>query len=174
MVRILAFVASVIVSGAILYTPADARHRRHHLGYASLAPADHGDYRDVAYAVLAHLGVDLLAAKVELDRQPGLAQRAGQFGRIGVGVGDKVFVEDDLAAVIEDAEVPGPGMQIDAAVESVLLVVEAQGVLRRSGWGPEPAAWWEGASFLKIPRCDKDNTWIAYPWDRLPPVPRRP
>src|SRR5947209_2061210 len=40
MVRILAFVASVIVSGAILYTPADARHRRHHLGYASLAPAD--------------------------------------------------------------------------------------------------------------------------------------
>ena len=67
-------------------------------------------------------------------------------------VGDKVVVEDDLAAVIEDAEVPGPGMQIDAAVESVLLVVEAQGVLRRSGWGPEPASWLEGASFLKIPR----------------------
>ena len=41
--------------------------------------------------------------------------------------------------------------QIDAAVESMLLVVETHGKLPRYRWGPEPAWWLEGASFLKIP-----------------------
>ena len=46
----------------------------------------------------------------------------------------------------------GPGVKIDAAVESMWLVVEAHGKLPRSRWGPDPASWLEGASFLKIPR----------------------
>src|SRR5262249_13022798 len=65
--------------------------------------------------------------------------------------GGQVAVEDDLAGLIEDAQVHGSGVQIDAAVESVLMIVEAHGVLRRSRWGPEPAWWLEGTSFLKIP-----------------------
>jgi hypothetical protein len=47
----------------------------------------------------------------------------------GVEVAGEVFVEDDLAVVIEDADVHGSGVQVDAGVESVLLVVEAHGVL---------------------------------------------
>jgi hypothetical protein len=40
-----------------------------------------------------------------------------------------VVVEDDVAIVRQDADVHGPGVQVDAAVESVLAVVEAHGGL---------------------------------------------
>jgi hypothetical protein len=53
---------------------------------------------------------------------------------------------------LEDAEVHGSGVEIDAAVESVLLVGEARGRPRRNRWGPEPALWLERAPFLKTPR----------------------
>src|SRR6516162_7887179 len=51
------------------------------------------------------------------------------------------------------AQVHGPGVQIDAAVESMLLVVEAH-AWSPLAWvrEPDPASWLEGASFLKIPR----------------------
>ena len=70
----------------------------------------------------------------------------------GVGFGGAVLVGDDLAVATGAAQVPGPGVQIGAAVESVRLVGEAPGVLPRSRWGPEPAWWLEGASLLEIPR----------------------
>jgi hypothetical protein len=38
-------------------------------------------------------------------------------------------METDVAVVIEDAEVHGSGMEIDAAVESVLLGIESHGGL---------------------------------------------
>jgi hypothetical protein len=39
-------------------------------------------------------------------------------------------VEDDMALVVEDADVHAPGVQVDAAVESVASVVKAhQGLL---------------------------------------------
>jgi hypothetical protein len=59
---------------------------------------------------------------------------------------------DDLALGVEDAEGERSGVEIDAAVESVLSGVEAHGVLRRAEWGPDPGSWSEGASFLKVPR----------------------
>jgi hypothetical protein len=61
---------------------------------------------------------------------------------------------DDLAVVVEDADVHGPGVQVHAAVESMLTGVEAHGNLR-VGWGPEPASWWGAPDSLKIPRWDK-------------------
>src|SRR5579872_2767230 len=87
----------------------------------------------------------------------------------------QVFVEDDESVVVEDADVHGPGVQVDAAVESVGLVVEAHGILPRNRWGPEPGSWLEGASFLKLPRGDKVAALISIlTWDRLPPIPQRP
>jgi hypothetical protein len=55
-------------------------------------------------------------------------------------VAGEVGVEDDGAGGIEDADVHGPGMQVDAAVEWVLSGVEAHhhGLLGR---GPDPASW---------------------------------
>jgi hypothetical protein len=48
------------------------------------------------------------------------------------GAAGEVLVADDVALVVEDAQVHGPGVQIDAAVESMPAGVEAHGKL--SGW----------------------------------------
>src|SRR5262249_57799791 len=45
-------------------------------------------------------------------------------GQEGIGPRRQVLVVDHLAVRIEDAQVHGPGMQIDAAVKSVRLRVE--------------------------------------------------
>src|SRR5262249_43323101 len=67
-------------------------------------------------------------------------------------LGRHFLVQDDLAGVIEDAQVHCPGVQIDAAVESVRLVVEAH------SWSPlawvrepEPASWLEGYTLPENP-----------------------
>ena len=54
-------------------------------------------------------------------------------------------------------------MPIDAAVESVLSVVETHQVLLLA-WvrGLDPAAWLEGAPFLKIPRQGQGSTLSPY------------
>ncbi len=41
-----------------------------------------------------------------------------------IGPGGHVSVDQDLPALVKDTEVHGPGMEIDSAVESVLLGVE--------------------------------------------------
>src|SRR5262249_19498311 len=58
-----------------------------------------------------------------LDGDGGGGGEGGDGLEEGGGVGGEVTVEDDLTLVIEDAEVHGPGVQIDAAVESVRLAV---------------------------------------------------
>jgi hypothetical protein len=50
----------------------------------------------------------------------------------GRGGGDGV-VEDGVAGGVEDADGEGPGVQVDAAIESVLLVVESHHGLRGRG-----------------------------------------
>src|SRR5262249_53579961 len=89
--------------------------------------------------------------------------------------GGDLTVEGDVAVGIEDAQSQGPGMEIDAAVESVLGGVEAHGEasavwVRR----PEPASWLAGASCPKIPRGDKVRLDPLNPCDRRRPIPRRP
>src|SRR5262249_7991104 len=87
-----------------------------------------------------------------LDGDDEVVAEGGDGLQEAVGMGGQVLVEDDLSGGVKDAQVHGPGMQIDAAVESVLLIVEAHGLLPRYRWGPEPASWLEGTPFLKIPR----------------------
>jgi hypothetical protein len=43
-------------------------------------------------------------------------------------IGFKVFVKYGVAFLIQDADVHGSGMQIDAAIEFVLLVIESHKV----------------------------------------------
>jgi hypothetical protein len=45
-------------------------------------------------------------------------------------------VQDDLAALVEDAQVHGTGVQVDAAIESMSLDVETPVVIS-FGMGPE-------------------------------------
>lgn len=70
-----------------------------------------------------------------------------------VGLGGQVLVEDDVAVGVANAEVHRPGMEIDATVVLVRLVVEAhRHCLLCDGAESEPASWLERATFLKIPR----------------------
>jgi hypothetical protein len=43
----------------------------------------------------------------------------------GFGFGREVFVVDGVAVLVEDAQVQGPGVEIDAGIESVLCGVES-------------------------------------------------
>src|SRR5262245_7587754 len=83
-------------------------------------------------SVAQHEGNLLLGAQVgepvpaeqafDGDDQPVTKRFDGGEERIGPR--RQVLVVDDLALVVEDAQVHGPGVQIDATVESVLLGVE--------------------------------------------------
>jgi hypothetical protein len=61
-------------------------------------------------------------------------------------------VQHDRSGGIEDADVHASVMQIDAAVESVLLLVKPHHGLLGQGGEREPASWLDGTSFLKVPR----------------------
>ena len=76
--------------------------------------------------VLAQIGEPVPGEHaLDADDQAVAEGRDGVRGRRRAG--GEVLVEDDVAVVVEDADVHGSGVQIDAAVESVLLVVEAHG-----------------------------------------------
>jgi hypothetical protein len=66
-----------------------------------------------------------------LDADDETVAKGGDGLEEGVGVGGVVFVVDDLSVAIEDAQVHGPGVEIDAAVESMWLSVERHGKLPR-------------------------------------------
>jgi hypothetical protein len=51
----------------------------------------------------------------------------------GGGRGGNGVVPDGVAVAVEDADGEGPGVEIDAAVKSVLLVVESHHGLRGMG-----------------------------------------
>src|SRR5262249_29620878 len=62
-----------------------------------------------------------------------VAERGDRFAE-GLGPGGDVLVEDDGAVLVEDAEVERPGVQVDAAVESVGLIIETHhGLLGKGG-----------------------------------------
>jgi len=63
-------------------------------------------------------------------------------------LGGHFLVPDGGAAVVKDAQVHCPGVQIDPAVESVHLVVEThQWSPLGMGPGSEPVSWPEGTPF---------------------------
>src|SRR5262249_51362294 len=53
-----------------------------------------------------------------LDADPNVVAERGDGFEEGVGPGGEVLVEDDGAGVVKDAQVQGPGMAVEAAVES--------------------------------------------------------
>src|SRR5262249_16972741 len=63
------------------------------------------------------------------------SRKGGDGAEKGVGAGTDGLVQADGTVGIEEAEGKGPGVQIAAAVESVLLVVESHHGLRgRGAW----------------------------------------
>jgi hypothetical protein len=86
----------------------------------------------------------------------------------------EVAVEHHLAIVGEDAQVHGPGVQVDAAVESVLVGVETNHGYLRVGWGPDPETWWGGTLSPQNHTGTRDSLIPQFNWDRLPPFPARP
>ena len=56
------------------------------------------------------------------------------------GVGRQVLLEDGLALVVDDVQEHGPGVQIDAAVKSVRMVVGHIWSSPVTG-RPDPASW---------------------------------
>src|SRR5262249_50359882 len=59
------------------------------------------------------------------------------------GMGRDVCLADDRAGLVEDADGQSPGVQIDAAVKSVLLVVETHHALLGLGGGLSPHRGWQ-------------------------------
>src|SRR5262249_26369174 len=90
-----------------------------------------------------------------LDADHDVGPEGGDGFEESLGPSGDVLVQDDGAGRVEDAQVHGPGVQVDAAVESVLVGVDADGHGLHGVGGPEPAAWSEGAPFRKSPRWDK-------------------
>jgi hypothetical protein len=74
----------------------------------------------------------------------------------GLGIGGDVFVEDDVALLVEDADVHGSGVEIDAGIVSVgrILVAAHHASV---GMGPvlSPDRGCTGHTVLKLPRWDK-------------------
>jgi hypothetical protein len=60
-------------------------------------------------------------------------QGGGDGAEESIRPGGQVAVEGDDAVVVEDANVHGPGVQVDAEKESVLLRIESHGGLRVGG-----------------------------------------
>jgi hypothetical protein len=105
------------------------------------------------------------------DDQSG-AEGRQRFEQSGGFAGD-FLVEHLLAGVVEDAQVQGSGMQIDAAVELVRLIVETH---HGSPWAwvreLEPASWLEGTHLPEDPTLGRRfGVNPLYPWDRLPAHP---
>ena len=60
-------------------------------------------------------------------------------------LGGEGLLEHDLARLVADADRHGPGVQIDATVESVRFSVEVHAWSSLGmGPAPEPASWLEG------------------------------
>jgi hypothetical protein len=67
--------------------------------------------------------------------------------------GGEVFLDEGLAGVIEDVGVHGSGVEIDAAIESVLLVVDANHLMV-SG---------VGADLIPLRGCRRPVRWLKDP-----------
>ena len=84
------------------------------------------------------------------------------------------LVQDNLAGLVEDAQVHCPGVQIDPAVESVRLVVEAHHGLLWHGTGSlSPYRGWKATVLPENPTLGQKLRGFepVYRWDRPRPIP---
>jgi hypothetical protein len=65
--------------------------------------------------------------KQALDAADESVPKRGHGPQKSLGVAGEVLVADDVAVMVEDADVHGPGVPIDATVESMLAGVAAHG-----------------------------------------------
>jgi hypothetical protein len=112
-------------------------------------PQDKGDALG-----LAEVG-DPIPGKEALDADGDVGPEGDQHLEEELLVIRDLLAHDDVAGLVDDTNRQQSGVQVDAAVESMLLGVETHRHGLRGVGGPEPASWLEGASFLKIPRWDK-------------------
>src|SRR5262249_55403682 len=88
-----------------------------------------------------------------------------------LGLGVEGGGQDGVSGLVEEREGRRPGVESDAAVESMLGGVEAHGPGLRGVGSPEPAAWLAGASCLKIPPTGSGTALIPFTQgDRLLPI----
>ena len=89
----------------------------------------------------------------------------------GVGAGGQVLLEASLALGVQDVQVHGPCVQIDAAVGCVGLVVKAHGSWSPGGWA---ALSPHRGGRYNLPENSTPGRGHAlapfYPWDRLRPI----
>src|SRR5262249_21439307 len=84
------------------------------------------------------------------------------------------LVQDNLAGLVEDAQVHCPGVQINPAVESVRLVVEAHhGLLWHGSGSLSPHRGWKATVLPENPTLGQKLRGFepVYPWDRPRPIP---
>jgi hypothetical protein len=80
-----------------------------------------------------------VAGEQAFDADDDVWAEGGDGSEESVGMAREVAIEDDGALGVEDTQVHGPGVQVDAGVESVLSVVEAHGSWSPwVGWGLSP------------------------------------
>jgi len=81
---------------------------------------------------------DPIPGEYALDADDPIGAIGGNSLEEGLGIAFHVAMEQDVADLIEDAQIQGPGVQIDAAVVGMLLRVEAHEVSSLLGvidWG---------------------------------------
>jgi hypothetical protein len=94
---------------------------------------------------------DPVPGEEALDADDDIGAERSQGVEEDLFAGRNFRLSDDIAALVEDADGEEPGMEVDAAVELVLPVVEIHGLLPRYRWGPEPASWLEGYALPENP-----------------------
>jgi hypothetical protein len=93
------------------------------------------------------------------------------------GIGTQIFVDDDVVVLVEDADVHGSGVQIDAGIESVIRVLVETHQEPPLGWDRALARIVVARSHvLKLPRWDSTVTSGLSPfttWDSTGPSQSR-
>ena len=96
----------------------------------------------------------------------------------GLGTGWMVAMQERLARAIKDAQIHRSGVQIDTAVKSVLLLIEAHVMVSlRWAWASEPASWLEGADLPENPTLGRPSHDVRARYTLgtgSPPIPTRP
>jgi transcriptional regulator with XRE-family HTH domain len=141
---------------------------------AGRVPEDEGDAAVVAPVGEPVPGEHALAGKDELLRLGGVVEGGEGLGE-GLWLAGQVAVEGDGAGGVENAEVERSGVAVHAGIESVLLRVETHrhGLLW-DGRGRSPHRGWKATALPEDSTLGRARLAPVYPWDRRPPIPRRP
>src|SRR6516165_9267045 len=104
---------------------------------------------------VAQIGQPVPAEEALAGDHQAIAERGNGFEKSSRLRGH-FLVQDDGAGVVEDAQVHCPGVQIDAAIKCVRVLVKTHSGLLWHGSGSlSPHRGWKATPFLKIPRLGR-------------------